>query len=205
MKKSLLIILSLIFMNMSAHAVGVDCWEEVSATFNPSTVSKMQAVLGNNVTITKVKTVLSISGTNALSGGRQDSTELRGWQQYAPLTGYLYQIDTNGTKTYLDFTASQPTTCTTGRYDYCPKFSSGGGGIGQVYSANSDYSYALGFYNPSIGLLIQPYYSSGNSGYYGYYNRMALGYIHTYCIENTNSGGGGGTSGASVNYIIKAN
>ena len=57
MKKSLIIFLSLILTQIATLAVGVDCWEEVSNTFeDDDTVSKMQSVLGDKVKITRTKT-----------------------------------------------------------------------------------------------------------------------------------------------------
>ena len=205
MKKSLLIILSLIFMSMSAHAVGVDCWEEVSNTFEPDTVSKMQAVLGNNVTITRVKTVMKIVASSpsnyATAAGGTNSHYIYSYPELReieiPLMNYLTATGSDKAMWYLR-TVNSPANA-----DSKNSASEVNGVIFTLY--NSPYlKLASSFvryrssdgYTQSITPTINGYSTSDAGG----------GYIHTYCIENTNSGGGGGgAAGASVNYIIKAN
>ena len=70
MKKSLLIILSLIFMNMTAHAVGVDCWEEYSTNFDTEPVSKVKTILPDEQIIrvnTSIRGMISDLGDSNLS------------------------------------------------------------------------------------------------------------------------------------------
>ncbi len=211
MKKSLIIFLSLIFMSMTAHAVGVDCWEEVDATFNPNTVSKMQAVLGNNVTITRVKTEVSMSfpttETIYYEGAGRMYTYATGFTNTrVPITSYLY-YNYNGTTPY--YIESQRTENTSkNSYAIDGGFLVASGGITTAYQqAITGRTLAGGtggtFYNTS-GYNFTPtvyrYTGYGTTGTIATFH-----YIHTYCVENTNSGGGGGgAAGAAVNYIIKA-
>ena len=221
MKKSLLIILSLIFMNMSAHAVGVDCWEEYTEMYLPTTESKMQSVLGSSVTITRVKTEyrgINIQESYAKSGyGAYPSTytDLK-----IAVMEPMIEKDTNKGYYYTLGGSSQ-----TSGYQYLgPTFASKYKSLSYNYpffgiapspvvvcADNSCETQAATSSRDDI-LYYNVYLYSGrefnddatkisslNGGWHGGY------FAHTYCIENTNSGGGGGGSGASVNYIIKAN
>ena len=183
-------------MSMTAHAVGVDCWEEVDTDFNPQTKSKMQDTLGSNIKIIRTKTKVHL-----LIG--LDST-MR--QVEIPLKNYIYYIE-SGTKYYLGTPLNMPTANETGSSE---------GGIGYysgsytpfklAYILNSDTYFTPDRtkstnYTRYIGLG----YYNGNNMYNDYVH--GFHFIHTYCIvsDHSSSGGGGGTSGASVNYIIKAN
>ncbi len=202
MKKSLIIFLSLIFINMTAHAVGVDCWEEVDATFNPNTVSKMQAVLGNNVEITRVKTELKMLMYERHLYDCSTAT----CYHYEPVTIYMntysaYNYNQANHPYYLEI---QENTTKTSK--------DSGWYQGGLYSQSWKAYFKLGFdYRYMLTHKDLAGDVAGNTyGIYEYrsednkYASHAM-FVHTYCIENTNSGGGGGAAGASVNYIIKAN
>lgn len=209
-------------MSMTAHAVGVDCWEEYSALFLKTTESKMKDVLGSNVEITRVKTEfrgINIQESYAKSGyGAYPSTysDLK-LAIMEPLGG----TDTKNSYYYTLGGSSQTTS-----YSY----------MGPTFYArykSGSYNYPFFGISPNPGVICtdstcetqvntgsrddilyyNAYLYSGrelsdsatkltslNGGWHGGY------FAHTYCIENTNSGGGGGgAAGASVNYIIKAN
>ena len=201
-------------MSMTAFAVGVDCWEEVDGTFNPNTVSKMQAVLGNNVEITRVKTEVSISlpttESIAYEGTGRMYTNTTGFATTRiPIISYLY-YNYNGTVPYyIESRRTESTSKNGSAIDGGFLVNNNGMGTsyssamigrkltgetaGNYYNTSSDYNFAASVYR---------LFDYGATGAIATFH-----YIHTYCIENTNSGGGGGggTSGASVNYIIKAN
>ena len=204
MKKSLIIFLSLIFISMTARAVGVDCWEEVDATFNPNTVSKMQDILGDKVTITRVKTELkiiagSISNYSVAAGCTSSSCifrypELR--EITLPINQYLVTTDNSKNIYYLevDNTPADQSVKNSGTYTNGVAF--------DLYN-DSD----LKLRNPFVRRATATGSTYSISMHSHDYDANILGatYIHTYCIVNTNSGGGGGGSaGAAVNYIIKA-
>jgi len=204
MKKSLIIFLSLIFMSMSAYAVGVDCWEEVDATFSPNTVSKMQDVLGDKVTITRVKTELKIiagsTSNYAIAASCSSSSciyrypELR--EITLPINQYLVTTDSSKNVYYLEVynTPADQSVKNSGTYT-----------SGLIFNLYNDRDLML--QNPFVRRLTTTGSTSGTPMYTHDYDANILGasYIHTYCIANTNSGGGsGGNAGAAVNYIIKA-
>lgn len=184
MKKSLLIILSLIFMNMSAHAVGVDCWEEVAMDYyQDPPVSKMKTILGDKVTIIKTKTALRF--------------KVNGVDYYyvidSPLTA---SFDKGSTQGALSFRVSGI---------YGPESYKNSIYYAYMWPVNTAYSYNItsdSLYGSTSGYRVQ---TSSNS--YSTYHVMGGHYIHTFCIvsDHSSSGGGGGAAGASVNYIIKAN
>ncbi|MBQ2984575.1 MAG: hypothetical protein IJD57_07260 [Candidatus Gastranaerophilales bacterium] len=191
MKKSLIIFLSLVFMSLSAHAVGVDCWEEADVTYLPETTSKMKSILGDKIEIVRVSTRLE-----ALS------TAIGSIKLYLPKSADSYKATADGKDYYL---LAQPYTSITQN----GLFSEALYNSGVVYRNTGT----------TDALTVKKYTGSSYSSYYApiqYYTRttsinegmmltMFHSFIHTYCIANTNSGGGGGgAAGAAVNYIIKA-
>ncbi len=186
MKKSLLVILSLILTQVSTLAVGVDCWEEYDQTFNPNTKSKMQSVLGNDVTITRVK-------TGIITAGQFNAT--------IPITNYIRFIDTYSY--YLKFWNPSPNnmnylSVTSPNYRRADTDSILSGKSLDYFTATSQcYTYHGNTSFAHTTML--------GSHYCGLQFSM---YVHTYCIVSDHSssggGGGGGAAGAAVNYIIKA-
>ncbi len=183
MKKSLFIILSIFLTSLSVHAVGVDCWEEYTRDFNPSTVSKMKDVLGDDVVITRVKSGIKIGKyyIRSTDNGRAEG-----------LSEAIFPIDT-----YASYTNKSKT--------YYPRF-------GYFYYDGSSVAYMKDYKayteDNSDYLGSYTFYVLGRSDY----NKIDLDdafalYVHTYCIVSDHSssgGGGGGSAGAAVNYIIKA-
>ncbi len=204
MKKSLLIILSLVLSQISTFAVGVDCWEEYSETFEPNTVSKMQSVLGNDVVITMVKADMRIA-TFIEEGGSYSAGY--GWGSILVSVDYpisnvmpMAAYNSNDGKTYYPRLLAP--VHTSGRYAkntelYSPEilsYTSDGTSYNNIIALgryDSDYSYTRLF-------LVHD-----NVNYQGAFKS----YKFTYCIASDHSssgGGGGGSAGAAVNYIIKA-
>ena len=203
MKKSLLIILSLIFMSMTAHAVGVDCWEEYSQYFFPSTESKMKDILGNNVEIVRVKSAYRMiaykwdTDTDSADTFFIETVDIPLFEpfsvnwSYSGNTFYLY-----APKMFLD----SNTTSGKSGYIYYSAIA------GEKYNHFITEDMATKEESRSYGFLFNGYYYSSDYARQNEIQPNATTFVHTYCIENTNSGGGGGgAAGASVNYIIKAN
>ena len=196
MKKSLLIILSLIFMSMSAHAVGVDCWEEYSTTYEPGHTSLLQDVLGSKVTITPIKVDAYMWGTSSQASVKYPlpiNTYITGSYYYSKTYYPGYFRFNEG----INVTAGPSSS----KYQLYPNFGETSGLYAPDYNAAKS---AI----KSGNITFVSYYKSGDYSYNLLFSGVGLygAYAITYCIENTNSGGGGGgAAGASVNYIIKAN
>ena len=202
MKKSLLIILSLILTQIATFAVGVDCWEEHSPSYRSEaeTVSKMKDVLGKNVEIIKVKTEIEGVALNFSDGLLIGNTRVA--LKY-PITAY-YSNKNSDTQYILDFDGG----------NYGLESNGYGTKVANLYSSYRETSgyvtrtTATGEYGTAYtadGQYLEHYYNNYNSQSVNvfYINKH---FVHTFCIANTNSGGGGGggAAGAAVNYIIKA-
>ena len=185
MKKSLLIILSLLLAQITTFAVGVDCWEEISGSYTAE--SKMKNTVGA-ATIVKVSTFLEAPMVQSVIYDTA-CNKTYGAIQYQKTK---FATTNAGTFTLVD----TPITPSAGTYaDYLgPKagihfatdpFTTHANLKGVVWK--DSYAYTSGCRDLRLDgyRLLGPYY------------------IHTYCIANTNSGSGG-AAGAAVNYIIKA-
>ena len=190
-------------MNMTAHAVGVDCWEEHSPEyFNfREPVSKMRDVIDKDIPIIRVKTEIEVLFETA---------------EACYNTGYY---DCYFSYKPIRFALDEPLTYTNTSYQWAPYYHYDSYGV--YYTNKSGYNIALqnsaGYVRgPKTGIVDTSDINSNNAYVYNpvsqdksdYQYIFNHHYVHTYCIASDHSssgGGGGGAAGASVNYIIKAN
>ena len=186
-------------MSMTAHAVGVECWEEYSGEYFSfrEPVSKMRDVIDEDIPIVRIKTEI---------------------EMLARVATACY--DTHYSYCYFKFdpirvALNQPISGSNSSYYYSPYF-----------SEYNSYGASLNVSEKWISLASNMPVAKGlaknatlDTGFTGSYLTNSylhdndvpvrnLHYVHTFCIANTDSGGGGGgggAAGAAVNYIIKAN
>ncbi len=177
MKRILIIFFGMLLTCNLGLAKSVSCWEEYSAKYNPNTVSMMKSVLGDDVTIKRVKTEVSVAQhLNGASTYYFNNVNI-------PLTSYL-SYSRDGYTYYMDFSSAYAD----GRNSYIYQ--------SRPYLYTADGSKGYGYI----------YYYFAYSNNYSLYAEYAMGaYKHTYCIvDEGSSGGGGGGATGSVNFIIKA-
>ena len=188
-------------MSMTAHAVGVECWTEVSKTYFGNETSKMQQTLGNSVDIVRTKVMMKYcADANSKYAGGEYYPAFQFACIEIPIHSPVINTYSNAGDLYLGFN------------DEFHKFSN------KANNNNPSSAYIRSMYTVPYWYTIDGTAQSDvYNGYFyftgTYYDSTSprAEYIHgghyefTYCIANTNSGGGGGAAGASVNYIIKAN
>ncbi len=180
MGKILIIFMGLILGCNLSFAKSLSCWEEYTRDFTPNTKSKMQSVLGSDVTITRIK-----SGIKAVQFAYSDATYGFSEATY-PLYDYLTYKESS-TNYYSFFGEMRPYRSENGVQQLAGTFSKQ-----DETSANGDFYY-IGDDNDYDGRFYLDYSSSG----------FAL-YVHTYCIVDEGSSSGSGGATGSVNFIIKA-
>ena len=181
MKKILILFVGLILGCNLASAKSVSCWEEIDATFNPNTVSKMTTLLGNNTTIKRVGT--KIVGILYTANGLINID--------IPITNYVSNGEYYVQGRSLDGTSYRSIFGFAADDDYFPSV-----------AAKTDGTWGKSSYHRLY--LIYGGSNSNTSKTIIYPILVHLHYVHTYCIVDEGSSGGGGGATGSVNFIIKA-
>lgn len=187
MKKIIAVLFGVLMSVAVASATGVDCWEEYTNDFNPSTVSKMKTVLGNT-TIVRVKTAIRVAThlTTKEAGRAVNTIDI-------PINNYL-TYSKNSQLGYMYF--DDATAINDGIYG------------GQFYYKTEDGSYNTS----STSSWVLLYKASGHTirAEIEKENSVAL-FVHTYCIATDGSSSSSGSNGAGgailsapVNFLIKA-
>ncbi|MBQ2983957.1 MAG: hypothetical protein IJD57_04095 [Candidatus Gastranaerophilales bacterium] len=182
MKRILIIFFGMLLTCNLGLAKSVSCWEEIDATFNPSTVSKMTTLLGNSTTIKRVGTkILGVTfGGNGLDN---INIAISNYLQNGEFYVRGRDLDASSYRSVFGFMADN---------DYFPSV-----------AAKTDGTWGKSSYHRLY--LIYGGSNSNTSKTIIYPILVHLHYVHTYCIvDEGSSGGGGGGATGSVNFIIKA-
>lgn len=181
MKKILIIFFGLILGCNLASAKSVSCWDEIDATYNPNTSSKMATLLGNSTTIKRVGTkILGVTfGGNGLDN---INIAISNYLQNGEFYVRGRDLDASSYRSVFGFVTDD---------NYYPNS-----------AAKTDGTWGQNAYNRVYGVYGGTNSHTSKTTIYPTFLHMH--YIHTYCIVDEGSSGGGGGATGSVNFIIKA-